>query len=403
MQDDEVAEAYFEIAFDMAGGVPAAMRAAVGVAAEYEIDSPAGARFTRDVRGFRARLAAEMPRCFEPAFFAPEEPDADVAAHIERVDPRAGQHDEAIAFLRDHPWGSLLLNDERNSLRCEAIGTAARAALRRFGRNSQRSPRELYECGEYQRSLRDTPADDVILRRAAEMMGYVFPDGVRDLYFPATTHWRRVRSLAREAAGKASGNAADEFENWARIAEAHEAVPEACSAAQALITLGARALAVVNDSSHVTAAHVAIPLVEDILRTYLHVVLRTAAAGRAFDGVLDEDLRRWWPLETAFRRPPAQQPLCGAELAVAAAVLSAHAGACLMESKDELARVLATLGGTRNRLGHRVTTPGARDVRALSQPAVILLEKLAAHTSTGPDPRELSTWLMPPRAFLANR
>src|SRR5207244_7133486 len=92
----------------------------------------------------------------------------------------------------------------------------------------------------------------------------------------------------------------------------------------AAIYLGIRRLAVDRDQNTLTAAYTAIPLLEDILRQYVVLVLNLPLNGSAFVNVDEALIEQWWGSRTPFKRPDPSARLGGTELALLAAAVSAQ-------------------------------------------------------------------------------
>jgi hypothetical protein len=250
------------------------------------------------------------------------------------------------------------------------------------------------------------------------MLSYVFHDSPRDLYFSRETPWKRVQELAAKAAKACpDATASAEFERWVRVAEVQQAIPppdrreidrhierlgSAGSRAieDAIVHVGIRLLAVTRDRNTLTAVHVAIPLIEDILRHYVTVVMGVNPVGRAFADIGDGEILPWWSNTQVFQRPRPELGLGGAELAIVAAVLSARRGQPLFRGREEVDRLLSALDLTRNTVGHYVTTPTEELKRKLVGEAQKLFERLCRDIRSTWNREKIEDLVRPPRFFL---
>jgi hypothetical protein len=103
--------------------------------------------------------------------------------------------------------------------------------MRTQGRPSHVEPETLYEQGHYLACRQVVKQPNIqfnpVLAKAAEMLAEIFKDSPRNLYFGPNVRWRRVKSLAEEAAKMCSDQASrGEFEAWCRIAEVYSTLPK---------------------------------------------------------------------------------------------------------------------------------------------------------------------------------
>jgi hypothetical protein len=250
------------------------------------------------------------------------------------------------------------------------------------------------------------------------MLAEVFKDSPHSLYFRADVQWGRVKALAKQAAEMCANEASRaEFEAWYRIAEIYTTLPglsrdqiEAHLQRQktagrqgveaAAIHLGIRLLAIERDQNTLTAAHIAIPLVEDILRHYVVLVLRLPPDGRAFRSADDAMIAHWWGSES-FRYPYESRYLSGRELAVLAAAISAQRNMPLFESKEDLQLIHSNLRYIRNLLSHYTITPQDDMIKDLIRSAKALLKQMCTHGGCSISLDRIERQVQPPRRFLA--
>jgi hypothetical protein len=250
------------------------------------------------------------------------------------------------------------------------------------------------------------------------MLAEVFGDSPRDLYFRPDIRWKQVKALAERAASMCSDGASRrEFEAWCRIAEVHSALPKPDRAQiedylekqrdagpraieEEAIHLGVRILAVTRDRNPLTAAYMSVPLLEEVLRHYIVLLLNLPTKGSAFSGIDEAAIKQWWG--KPFKYPDPSARLGGTELAVLAAVASAQRGTPLFSDQPELTGVLSALDATRNLLGHYVTTPKEDASKRLISSAKLLLERMCKHGGSSITLDEIERQVQPPRRFLSS-
>ncbi len=330
--------------------------------------------------------------------------------------------------VRSHRWSDLLVEGEERELRlvCEPLANMALRIERQRGRESQDIGLSLaaqhYRQGHYSaciEGLREATAPPLgRLRAAATMMKEVFGDNPQSPYFRADIRWKTVRELARDAAQDEEPDSAGEFRGWEKIAHVHAGLPRSDrramsdyletlennlvpGAEKAVILLGIRLLGVERDPSPVTAAHMAIPLVEDILRHYVRLVLQLSVSGEAYSRVSDRDLSTWWPRPDNFQRPSGKEPLSVPELALLAAVVSSRRGKPLFDDPRDLQRLVTTVDQVRNLVGHHVTNPEEKARSSLSRLSRELILKMCSHSQCDMTLECLAELVRPPRRFLA--
>ncbi|MGH8070784.1 MAG: hypothetical protein ACRERE_37225 [Candidatus Entotheonellia bacterium] len=415
--DDRISLAYFETAYKESGGLPAAFELAANAITDPTSLDP-------DIRFYRSELAKILPNAF---------------THLLRYDEkdRSNKLVEAIArihvgteyttdygLIKNHRWGSLFLYESEGDthLSCDALGRMALAMIRSQRAASRVGPETLYEQGEYLaccQALKQSGVPSIpVLAKAAEMLAEVFEDSPRNLYFGPNVRWKRVKALAEEAAKLCSDEASrKEFEAWYRIAEVHSTLPKPDRAQiedylkkqqvagvrgveEAAIYLGVRMLAVARDPNTLTAAHTAIPLLEDILRHYIVLVLNLPLNGSAFANVDEVSIAQWWVNKTPFKRPDPLERLGGTQLAVLAATISAQRNTPFFDSQSDLNLILSDQDTIRNLLGHYATTPREDMSKRLIQSAKALLERMCKHGGCSITLNEIERQVEPPRSFL---
>jgi hypothetical protein len=257
-----------------------------------------------------------------------------------------------------------------------------------------------------------------VLVKAAEMLAEIFEDSPHNLYFGPNVRWKRVKALAEEAAQMCADEASRrEFEAWSRIGEVHNTLPKpdreqiedhlkkqqvagGRGVEKATIYLGIRMLAIDRDRNPLTAAHTALPLLEDILRHYVVLVLNLPVNGSAFSNIDEASIEQWWSNKISFKRPDPSKRLSGTALAVLAAVISAQRNTPLFDNQSELNRILSELDAIRNLLGHYATTPREDMSKRLIQSAKALLERMCKHGGCSITLSEIERQVQPPRRFL---
>jgi hypothetical protein len=407
--EDRISRAHFETAFTLSGGLPVAFAMAANLASSSQPLDP-------DLRHYRAELISKLPDAFERLLGYDEE---DVRPRL--VEAVARMHlgnafPEDRRFVDAHRWRDLLLDENGGEprLRTESLGRKALATLR-HERRAEVSPENLYRQGEFRAccaALQELGApQERLLFRAAQMLDDVFGDAPKNLYFGPDISWRRIELFAMAAAKACADEpSSQEFERWARIARIQSEAPSGRSDGQPeanskdpeddVIRLGIRVLAVKRDRNPVTAAYSAIPLIEDVLRRYVLLVLKLPVNGSAFSQVERSRLESWWRDDSRFNLPEPSSLLNATQLAVLAAARSEERGHRLFDEPREVSRMLTILNEGRNVLSHYVTTPSAQKGRDLSDCAARLLDQLCKHLGSSLTLHEIETWVKPPYRFL---
>jgi hypothetical protein len=398
--DDPMLEHCLQLAYAMSGGLPTAFAKAA---------REAQAGFAQTVPQYRERLRAELPRVFERLLRYDDDEAQTLVEAVARLHlGRATPHDDRR--IRSHRWGRLILEDGPTSrLRSEALGRQAVIMWGRFPQADSASPERLYAEGRYRQCLQMLEADPrsgmPLLRLTAAMMVEVFDDDPGNLYFEGRVRWELVARLARDAAQACPEDGRFEFEQWGAIARAHgmrskdgrpHGPPEV---GDSVIWLTTRLAAIERDRNAVTAAYAAVPLIEDILRHYVELVLRLSGRAEDLREFDDAAIAAWWPDALGGFRRPTSGPLTGTSLAVLAAASSTGRGVPLFGDSTELHRTLSAID-SRNVLGHRVVSADRSILEPLRRTAANLLERLSVHGHSEWQPREIAAWLRPPRGFL---
>jgi hypothetical protein len=283
-------------------------------------------------------------------------------------------------------------------------------------------PEILYEQGQYRACCQALKQSGVhssrVLEKAAEMLAEVFEDSPHNLYFGPNVRWKRVKALAEEASKMCADEASRrEFDAWYTIAEVHSALPKPDRAQiedhlkkqqikgvrgieEAAIHLGIRMLAVARDRNIVTAAYMAVPLIEEILRHYVVLVLNLSLNGSAFANIDETSVEQWWGNKTPFKRPDPAARLGCVELNVLVAASSTQRNLPFFDSQSDLKLVLSDLDTIRNLLGHYATTPREDMSKRLIQNAKALLERMCKHGGCSITLSETEQQVRPPRRFL---
>jgi hypothetical protein len=158
-------------------------------------------------------------------------------------------------------------------------------------------------------------------------------------------------------------------------------------------------LAVARDRNTL-AAYIASPLLEDILRHYVALVLNLPLNGSAFERVDEMSVEKWWGNKTPFKRPNSSERLSGVHLAVLAAAISAQRNSPFFDSQSDLDFVLSEIDSIRNLLSHYTTTPREDMSKRLIQSAKTLLERMCKHGGCSITLNEIERQVQPPRRFL---
>jgi hypothetical protein len=142
--DDSTHLAYFDIAYEASGGLPAAFEKAA-----REIMDPDS--LEEGIPFYRSRLTEILPDSFSPLLR-----DNDNSNANKLVDSLASVYLGTATTtdyqrIRNHRWGMLLLCETAGTmhLRCEALGCAALVRLRSQQTHDWAEPEMLYEQGQY--------------------------------------------------------------------------------------------------------------------------------------------------------------------------------------------------------------------------------------------------------------
>jgi hypothetical protein len=413
--DQRLAAQYFGIAYAESGGFPDAfLRATKEILQPNELD--------KDIRNYKSILQKCLPACFERLLRHLEDNgEGRITTALMRLFLGC-PNDADLITLKEHRWTRLFLDpvSPQPLLSCDALGRKA-LEMSQGLRAKQLSPEELYNQGQFASCLallRTRKSPHKILPLAAEMMDEVYKNSPQDLYFQQDINWKKVRRLAHSAAdGCPNQISRNEFENWARVAtiylewpsetrhdiEKHleklrnsgrPAVEEAC------IRLGIRLLAIQRDRNLITAAYASIPLVEDLLRHYLVLVLGLPQSGAAYDGIEEENITTWWPRRDTFIRPASSDRLNATAIGVLAALESAQRNQRLFDQPEDLHKTLTDLENARNPLGHHVLTPSQKVVTALLTHATNIFHNMCIHANSTLSLDAISEMVCLPRRFL---
>lgn len=410
--DSRLARNYFQLAFDISGGLPVAFEQAVQLVPLI---------LNEDVRPYQRVLRERLPDKFRRLLASgPSDSGSTLVEAVARVHVGATRPQD-YARIQDSPWGYLLLSTDTEplTLLCEALGSCALKLL--GAQPGSMRPEDLYENGLYGAAEQLLRAElrpcNPLLPIATRMLALVFGDAPKNLYFDSEVPWKQVRELALQGLQKSEDPAVKaEFAGWARIAEVHGHLPPARRDAledaleqkrgggpkvveDAVIHLGVRLLAATQDPQVVTAGQTAIPLLEDVVRHYTYLVLDEAPSSRNYTQLTDGDIEQWWPSGSLFRRPTEDARLGGAALALYAAVVSARRGHPLFTERQELARAITAME-TRNTMGHHVTSAGREEVERLLQHVRQLLNRMCEHGKVALRLEDVKRFVQRPRRFL---
>jgi len=411
--DDRLAEAYFSTALSLSGG----LRALFCTAGEMAATNWDGK--SSDIRHFRKALLRDLVA--SPTLdrlLAYDEPDASTKLLEAVANMHLGTATSLeVDLVASHHWQRFLLDDEKGGnekprLRTEVIGRRALQMLRDRSSVRQMDPTSLYMANNYQGCLKvlgeNGSEHHKLLHLAATMMNLVFGDSPESLYLEPSIKWAEVRQIADTAITECSDvRGREEFRGWDRIASAHQrGVGDgtddemAGNMEQALVLLGIRVLAVERDRSAITAAHAAIPVIEDVLRHYTRLILKFPDTGAAFASLRREEISSWWKQPGEFIVPGATERLSGTALAVFVAAMSEKNGLPVFGDPAELSRLAGLIDQGRNRVGHRVMTPSAGLGKELAAEALHILDLLLAHGKSQFSTADLRRWLRPPSSFI---
>ena len=408
--------AYFEVAFDLSGGLPTVFEKAAAYARNLGVFDP-------DIRKYKTELAEHLPEAFERLLRYDEDVGVRLVEAVARMYlGTASPLDKQI--LSDHQWHFLLIENEGGEfrLRSEALGRKALQILRSSGtRGPGVQPTLLYEHGQYLacRAMMEQggPPTNRVLFCAVQILAEAFGDAPGCLYFSPRVRWGQIKKFAVEAATICEDEISRaEFDHWRRIAESHETQVQVSDndikkkmniqekmdlqeLENAAIRLGIRVLAVASDRNSVTAAYTAIPLIEDVLRHYVCLVLKLSTRGSEFVDIDSWKIDTWWKEPETFKFPGKTERLGGVYLAILAAVKSTEKGMPLFDSPDDMARLFKILD-ERNFPAHYIVTPHEQMSKALIAQAIMLLNRMCSHGGSSITVKELETWVRPPMRFL---
>jgi len=389
--------AYFEIAMRLSGGLPAAFRAAADRVPERLPKQP-------NTIAYVAQLLRELPEFFKRILRYDQWSSSNhvVAAILKLADGDA-EH-EQIRTIRSHRWSHLLLDEVPTGaarLACQPVQLGASLLAAEDEPATQKDVAHRYRGESYESCRVSLPnADNAlpqVLRSAIELAAVLFPHGPRSLYF-SQVDWDAVAGhAARARESTTNEDARQEFNRWERLAQAHLQ----CGEHHRQIVLGVRIAATAVEPDPVVAVHTAIPLIEETLRCYLEEVLQRAATGEAFEGLGSEDFGQYWSTPEEFRRPAPDEMLNVHALGLVCAVRSQREGRPLMETGEELRRLLQLQGQLRNPAAHTLVTPSESDRERLIAAITPLYDMLCEQSDAPFRLRDLKKWLRPPSAFLS--
>ncbi len=389
-----VSRGYFKIAFRETGGLAAGLRLAAG-----EVPDPLPVSV--EARQYVDRVRVALPDLFARLIRHDRWlPGDEMAGALSRIANGASVASDS-ATVAQHPWAHVLIGPGGEP-RCAAVQSAA-LSLSRTPRTGPAADFETaYRAGEFRRcvdAMVAAPGLPAALAAAVRLCDEAFRFGRRSLYLPATA-WGPIREHATAGiAACVSEDAMREFRRWVELADAHLARDP--SLEERIIVVGTRLVAVQGDPDPVSACHVGIPLLEEVLRLYLTGVLEKPGSGEAFEGVGDEQIRDWWPRgDTTFRRPERGRPLAATELAVACGIWSSARGRPLFDDARDLQAALSVQEGVRNVVSHQVSSPTSRERERLVAAAAARLDRLCAHAGSSVSSDAIKRWLVPPMAFL---
>lgn len=410
--DDRLSRAHFDLAYRFSGGLPSAFSKAAASAINVM-------PFTDDIRVYRAELSQQLPPTFERLLrYEGNDDSSKLVEAVARIHLGSATSEDGD-ILKGHRWRAFFITDSDHlGLKTEALGQMAVVMLRNSKRSEQIHPEILYEQGEYKaccKSLSDPSySTRLVLKIASKMLADVFGDTPGSLYFGPNIDWTKVRTMARDASQLCPNEAARvEFERWQFIAKAfanrkqHVAHPIKTEEhydlfSEVAIRLGLRLLAISQDNSDVTATHMGIPLIEEILRAYVLFVLNLEDLGISFKDVAPDEITKWWLDPKQFLYPEPQSKLSASSLALIAAIHSDRRNQLLFPDSKELSRTLRLLDQVRNILGHYVTTPQTQDRLRLISSAKLLFGNLCQHGNLSFGLEDLQHWVKPPRRFLSH-
>jgi hypothetical protein len=410
--------AYFETAYTISGGLPTAFGMAAGYTTNLQI-------FAEDVRPYGLALMDQLPSAFTRLLGYDEEDEKDrLVQAVARLHIGAATNSDR-QIIRGHRWNFLLLADNSTDLqlRTEALGRKALEILRLHRSNSELQPDILYDQGQYLACCDVLQglhfANSNVFFLAATIMAEVFGDSPKSLYFGPKVKWHIVKKLAQQACDLCQDRIGQlEFKHWIRIAEVHEGYPSKvnlksempkdekgtlCRTEDTIIRLAIRVLAVANDRNAVTAAYTGIPLIEDVLRHYVSLVLDLPLTATAFSDIDTESIAAWWKEAKVFKTPEENASLNVTHLALLAAVISAKKEKPLFTHPTEMSRLLRLQDRGRNMLGHNVLTPPAQLSQQLVEQTTILLDRMCLHLDSGLSVKEIESWVKPPKHFLTTQ
>jgi len=416
--NDRLERNYFETAFQESGGFSEALIKASG-----SIINPNS--LEKDIRKYKAHLYEILPIAFERLIRQIEE-CGETAVIKALAHMHLGSHESTdLRILQSHRWRDIFLETGSDPpiLSCDALGRKAvdRCSSLKFMKLIL--PTELYKQGHYaacREILSSTQDSNKILQLAADMMEEVYGDSPQNLYFRPGIQWRRIHELATTASRECIDNLArSEFEAWKEIAEVRISWPSESrndiekhldklrgigkqAAEQAAIHLGIRLLAVQQDKNTITASYTAIPLIEEMLRCYLVIVLDLPNRGSAFDEIHDESIVTWWFPNRTWEKPFREKPMNAADIATAVAIVSERRKQPLFNDASDLHRLLTVLETSRNALGHHVITPNYQILSHLTSHAKVILENMLRHVGSSLSLRAISDMVRPPTRFLDN-
>jgi hypothetical protein len=306
--------------------------------------------------------------------------------------------------VRPNAWEKVaVLDDEEEGprLRVPALGVLAADGELDAAGDGETLERaaHLYREGRYgaaDRLLRGVHAASPDLVEAVRLAMAVYGPRRTKSYHDGETDWANVIETANAAAAAVRPSDRQSYEGWSRIGRAMRRWPSDRAGHQKLVrtladendmerkeapllTLGVRLATVRRDPSPTSRLYAAIPVLEELVRFYVPLVLGMSPA-RLFEDLPRESVDAVWTLPQPFDSPAPGSRLTGLALAVGVCARAHHEGGdrqALFVDKG-LARFGSLLDLSRNRPGHTIVLARLKDSEPLVKEGERLFDRLCS-------------------------
>ncbi|MCP4523803.1 MAG: hypothetical protein GY828_06330 [Candidatus Gracilibacteria bacterium] len=361
---------HFQICYLLTGGYPIALESAISIFVSNK-------KFT-DPLLYEKELLQKLPGLYKRLFTLDDKSKLDLklAKSLSKCFLGNDTAEDLKVIIR-HPFVSVLnvLNEENKIKICRCLGICATNIIMNE-KEGFNDPLELYHNKYYYGVIEassiyvDVVEEKLLL--LSEIMYSIFGKSPTTYSF-SEANWGQVENKIKLALSKFNNDKTNqELNTWLKIVNAyndwknvelkqdnielhiHDLTKKYDGVDLAILYLGTRILLIKN-SPTLFSVHLAIPVIEDLLRYYVNIILNKPANGSAFIGVNNESFQKWWHRKTKFEIPaPEQKRLSSIELIILTAALSEIHGSNVFSSSNEIAKIVSIIDSIRNTHGHYV-------------------------------------------------